>query len=183
MSLAVDHLCLMARNNAYANEQLYAACRGLSQLEIEAERTNFFPSILETLNHILEVDQYYIDALTEAGQGRSVYDVPALKTALELNAAQAECDRQLIVFCDQLNEANLTETVKQDRGEKGVFQETIGNTLLHLFQHQIHHRGQVHAMLAGTGIAPPQLDEFFLDFERHPAAVRKLEFPGREENL
>jgi uncharacterized damage-inducible protein DinB len=34
--------------------------------------------------------------------------------------------------------------------------------LAHLFQHDIHHRGQVHAMLAGTALAPPQLDEFFL---------------------
>jgi uncharacterized damage-inducible protein DinB len=33
--------------------------------------------------------------------------------------------------------------------------------LAHLFQHQIHHRGQVHAMLAGTPVKPPQLDEFF----------------------
>jgi len=33
--------------------------------------------------------------------------------------------------------------------------------LLHLFQHQIHHRGQAHAMLSETRIAPPQLDEFF----------------------
>ncbi|HZT19257.1 MAG TPA: DinB family protein [Dongiaceae bacterium] len=33
----------------------------------------------------------------------------------------------------------------------------------HLFIHQIHHRGQVHAMLAGTSAKPPQLDEFFLD--------------------
>ncbi|MGL1143213.1 hypothetical protein ACSTLN_23785 [Vibrio parahaemolyticus] len=30
-----------------------------------------------------------------------------------------------------------------------------------MFQHQIHHRGQAHAMLAGTPVAPPQLDEFF----------------------
>jgi uncharacterized damage-inducible protein DinB len=34
--------------------------------------------------------------------------------------------------------------------------------LPHLFVHQIHHRGQVHAMLSGTSVAPPQLDEFFL---------------------
>jgi hypothetical protein len=34
--------------------------------------------------------------------------------------------------------------------------------LAHLLQHDIHHRGQVHAMLAGSGVAPPQLDEFLL---------------------
>jgi len=34
--------------------------------------------------------------------------------------------------------------------------------LAHLLMHQTHHRGQVHAMLAGTGVKPPQLDEFLM---------------------
>jgi hypothetical protein len=38
----------------------------------------------------------------------------------------------------------------------------MGSTLAHLFMHQTHHRGQVHAMLSGTAITPPQLDEFLL---------------------
>jgi hypothetical protein len=38
----------------------------------------------------------------------------------------------------------------------------VQDVLTHLFVHQIHHRGQVHAMLAGTSVPPPQLDEFFL---------------------
>ena len=43
----------------------------------------------------------------------------------------------------------------------GVVKETATRLLAHLFQHQIHHRGQAHAMLAGTAVKPPQLDEFF----------------------
>jgi len=45
--------------------------------------------------------------------------------------------------------------------------------LAHLFQHQIHHRGQVHAMLAGTAVKPPQLDEFFCSNE---APLRAQDF-------
>jgi uncharacterized damage-inducible protein DinB len=41
--------------------------------------------------------------------------------------------------------------------------------LAHLFMHQTHHRGQVHAMLSGTAVAPPQLDEFMMPSE---AALR-----------
>ena len=44
---------------------------------------------------------------------------------------------------------------------------------MHLFQHQIHHRGQAHAMLTGTRIEPPQLDEFFSAGE---ASLRAAEF-------
>ncbi|MEO0830782.1 MAG: DinB family protein, partial [Pseudomonadota bacterium] len=38
------------------------------------------------------------------------------------------------------------------------------------FQHQIHHRGQAHVQLSDVGLAPPQLDEFFLEFDRAPIA-------------
>jgi uncharacterized damage-inducible protein DinB len=48
------------------------------------------------------------------------------------------------------------QRIQQDRADR---------TLLHLFLHQIHHRGQIHAMLSGTRVPPPQLDEFFLGDE------------------
>lgn len=40
--------------------------------------------------------------------------------------------------------------------------ERCDDVLSHLFQHQTHHRGQAHAMLAGTSIKPPQIDEFIV---------------------
>ena len=52
----------------------------------------------------------------------------------------------------------------------GPTQENIAALLLHLFQHQIHHRGQAHVQLQSAGIAPPQLDEFHLQFNRAPSA-------------
>ena len=76
--------------------------------------------------------------------------------------AQAQTDAMLIAFCDELDEAGLIRIVTIDRGEAMPSRETVEAILAHLFVHQIHHRGQVHAMLAGTRIAPPQLDEFFL---------------------
>jgi len=172
MTAALDQLRLMARNNAYANERLYEACCALSDDEFAAPRAGFFPSIVQTLNHNWEVDRYYLDALSEAGQGPAVFDVPPLTAPGELAEAQAEVDRKLIAFCDGLEEADLVRTVPQDRGRNGTWDERIDHTLLHLFQHQIHHRGQVHAMLAGTSVPPPQLDEFFIRFERHPAAEK-----------
>jgi uncharacterized damage-inducible protein DinB len=33
---------------------------------------------------------------------------------------------------------------------------------MHLMTHQIHHRGQVHDLLSGTDVKPPQLDEFIV---------------------
>jgi len=56
-----------AVNNAWSNFRLYRACLALSKEEFDAARTSFFPSIPRTLNHILIVDWYYIDALTAGG--------------------------------------------------------------------------------------------------------------------
>jgi uncharacterized damage-inducible protein DinB len=60
----------MAYNNAWANHRLLAACAGLTQAEFEAPRTGFFPSIQATLNHILIIDRFYVDALEGGTLGR-----------------------------------------------------------------------------------------------------------------
>ncbi|WP_343228954.1 DinB family protein [Pseudovibrio sp. Ad13] len=52
-----------AKNNAWANYRLLSSCKKLSEDELAAKRTSFFPSILMTLNHILTVDWFYISAL------------------------------------------------------------------------------------------------------------------------
>ena len=82
-----------------------------------------------------------------------------------LFAAQVAADRRLIAFCDALSEADLDRRVITDRREDGMIPEKIGDILAHVFLHDIHHRGQVHAILSGTSVAPPQLDEFLLDYD------------------
>jgi uncharacterized damage-inducible protein DinB len=161
---------LMALNNAYANETLIGACATLDDADYAAHRTSFFPSIRSTLNHIHAVDRYYIDALTRGGLGpHAFYDAPDFPSAAALRPAQAMLDQRLIRYCSDLVPGEERHSVTTNRGVKGLVEERVDLLLLHLFQHQIHHRGQVHAMLSGTGIKPPQLDEFFLAFDRNVA--------------
>jgi uncharacterized damage-inducible protein DinB len=162
----------MARNNAWANAKLAAACEALSPDEFVAARTSFFPSLALTLNHILGVDRYYIDML----EGRPLADppdryYPKLEDAAALRAAQAEEDARLIAFCDGLADADMDRPVATIRPPDGIVEEHLASLLAHLFQHQIHHRGQAHAMLAGTSVKPPQLDEFFIRYDRAPDAL------------
>jgi uncharacterized damage-inducible protein DinB len=162
----LDHLRRMARNNLWSNDRLYRAVLAMQPGEFDAKRTSFFPSIKETLNHILAVDRLYLDFLTDGGLGAAAYDdyVP-FDHAASLAEAQADFDRKLIAFCDGLSEADLDRRVITDRREDGKIPERIGDILEHVFLHDIHHRGQVHAMLSGTSVAPPQLDEFLLDYD------------------
>jgi uncharacterized damage-inducible protein DinB len=165
MTSLAEHFRAMARNNAWANHRLLEACAKLSEAEYHARRVSFFPSIELTLNHILAVDWYYLDALDNGGKRwRELYalrDVPCETFAL-LRRGQEAADRRLISFCDRLRDDRLDDIVVLNRPDDRRYRERTRDVLAHLFQHDIHHRGQIHAMLAGTAAAPPQLDEFFL---------------------
>lgn len=160
------HLRRMAENNLWSNDRLYRAVLVLQPGEFAAKRTSFFPSIRETLNHLLSVDLYYLDMLEEGGVGLAIFDRYAdHDDPAKLAAGQAAFDRQLLGFCNRLTAADLDRRVPTDRGDDGQIPERIGDLLAHLFLHDVHHRGQVHAMLSGTTVKPPQLDEFLLDFD------------------
>ena len=158
------HFQIMARANRLMNHRLHATCAKLSQAEFDAPRTSFFPSISATLNHILVVDRYYLDALEEGGRGAAAFanEMPC-RTMTELTREQSAADARLIAFCDALNDADLARRVTFDRGARGKPSDRIDRTLPHVFMHQTHHRGQAHAMLSGTLLAPPQLDEFLME--------------------
>ena len=162
----IDHFRRMAANNLWSNNRLYRALMALKPGEFEAERTGFFPSIKATLNHVLSVDLYYLDMVEEGGVGLAIFDDWAdFEIPAKLAAVQAETDRRLLSFCNELKKVDLDRRVPTDRGDNGMIPERIGDLLAHLFLHQIHHRGQVHAMLSGTSVKPPQLDEFLLDYD------------------
>src|SRR5919106_232620 len=132
----------MARNNAWANFRLLSACAGLTEEEYRAPRVSFFPSIDLTLNHILAVDWYYLDALDNGGQRwRELYalrDLPRASFA-ELRREQAAADRRLISFCDRRRDDRLDEVVNLNRPDGRVYPERTQDVLAHLFQHDIHH--------------------------------------------
>lgn len=150
----------LARNNRLANLRLHAACAKLGAGEFEAPRTGFFPSIRATLNHILVVDWFYVDALEGGTLGPKAWtnEEPYLELN-NLTRAQAEVDIRLLALCDSAGASDLGRPCQVHRGNR-IQTERRDDILTHLFQHQTHHRGQVHAMLSGTGIKPPQLDEF-----------------------
>ena len=163
----------MAYNNGWANHRLLTACAGLSQAEFVAPRTGFFPGLRATLNHILIIDRFYVDAMEGGTLGPAAWaDREPCATAIVLRNAQSEVDRRLIAIVEQLDNKDLNRVVDIHREDR-IQRERIDRLLLHLFQHQVHHRGQAHAMLSATNVPPPQLDEFFSAGE---APLRAAEF-------
>jgi uncharacterized damage-inducible protein DinB len=183
------HFLSMAYNNAWANHRLLKACARLTQADFIAHRTGFFPSIKATLNHNLTVDWFYIDALE-----RELRDEPPhpdvmsffrpeepFDTCAELQREQSSADRRMIDYCSRQSDDTLVRTLTILR-PRDTQRETRTRLLAHLFQHQIHHRGQAHAMLAGTSVKPPQLDEFFSDIDA-PLRAGDLAEMGLSEAL
>ena len=174
------HFATEAYNNAWANHRLIGACAALPQEEFAARRTSFFPSIKATLNHILTVDWYYLEALERSLAGSAPDEDPGrffrpeepFERCAELGAAQRKADLRLITLCESMADDRLEATIQVPR-RHGIQRESARRILAHLFQHQVHHRGQVHAMLAGTAVKPPQLDEFYCASE---APLRAADF-------
>lgn len=158
-----DHLRTfrkLAQANRLANARLHRACALLAPAEMTAQRAAFFGSIQATLNHILLVDRFYLNALqghrlnrAALEEARTCPDLPIL------TRWQAAEDMALLAHIQGLSPGVLAEIVDVDRGEK-TQHDRRDDLLSHLFQHQTHHRGQVHGMLSATAVKPPQLDEF-----------------------
>jgi uncharacterized damage-inducible protein DinB len=183
---AIECLRRMAHNNAWASLRLHRAVGQLDDAEYRAERTSFFPSLHLTLVHILFVDIYYVDALEGVRADRGAHWAECARFEREegfaaVHAAQREVDQRLVRFTDGLqSDSDLDRPVRIQRKDH-VQVERCGDVLMHLFEHQIHHRGQAHAMLSGTRIKPPQLDEFFMadDLPLRRAEMEELGLPLR----
>jgi uncharacterized damage-inducible protein DinB len=176
------HFADMARQNLWANDRLHAACAALSDADRVAPRTSFFGSIHRTLAHILAVDLYYVGTLVDGRAARPGDDAEDRHPDFDvLRAAQVVSDRRLVAYCEALTPERLAGTIDLEGDGGRPLREPVREVLPHLFAHQIHHRGQVHAMLSGTSVAPPQLDEFFLDQQAplRAAELRRLGLPLR----
>ena len=178
-----SHLLAMARNNLWANHRLAGACAALSEADRRATRPAFFGSIHRTLAHILVVDRYYVGTLVDGTAPRPTDDAEDRVGSFDdLRTEQREWDQRLVAYCEALTDAVLdARVVLAGDDASPARSERVADVLPHLFQHQIHHRGQVHGLLSTTTVAPPQLDEFFLasDVDLRVDELRALGLPVR----
>lgn len=156
-----DYALLMARYNMWQNESLITAASGLDQAARHAERGAFFGSIEKTFSHILWGDGVWLSRF----EGR---DLPAQarmeSTALiqswdDFRKDRASFDRQILDWAHRVPpewfEGDLTwSSVAGDRTASRP-KKTLA---VQLFNHQTHHRGQIHAMLTAAGAKPEATD-------------------------
>ena len=138
-----------------------------------AHRASFRASP-QTLNHILRVDLYYLGALH--GERRLRAHDGWLRAERRRwpswRARQAASDARLIALLRCARCRRRSTARSQMTACDHVQRDRVGHVLAHLFNHQMHHRGQAHAMLSGTAVKPPQLDEFLMPSEAASARAR-----------
>ena len=155
----MNHLPLMARFNAWVNDRIYDSVATLGDADYRADRGAFFGSIHRTLNHLLVVDHVWIRRIEGTEHG-----IPSLDHILHddfaaLRAARGTEDAALIALVDGLDAADLARPVRyRPLAGNGLAEARTDHILITLFNHQTHHRGQVHTMLTQAGVTPPDLD-------------------------
>lgn len=161
------HAQTMARYNRWANQNLYGCADRLSDADRRLDRKAFWGSIHSTLNHILWGDQiwlYRFGAGPKPKGGNFVEALSQYETWEELKAARVAEDETIQQWADALTPEWLEGSQTwHSKGFGRDFTQPRGLLVTHFFNHQTHHRGQVHCMITQCGIKPGDIDLPFLD--------------------
>jgi uncharacterized damage-inducible protein DinB len=155
----------MARYNAWQNGSLYAAAATLTDGARRLDRGAFWRSIQGTLNHLLWGDRTWMSRFAgwpkpELGIGASVAMVDDFAT---LRAEREQADAGVTAWAAEVSPEWLGQDMTWFSG--AAKREMTGPRWLlvsHMFNHQTHHRGQVHAMLTAAGARPEDTDLMLL---------------------
>ena len=156
----------LANYNAWANQKLYTACAGLGGDACLKERPSFFGSIHNTLNHILVGDMIWMDRFLGETTAPDSLGTVLFETGEGLQKARVEMDEKIIDFTISLTDQRLAETLKYTDIAGVPHDPPLSLALGHFFNHQTHHRGQVHGMLSDEMNDPPALDLMYYTLEK-----------------
>jgi uncharacterized damage-inducible protein DinB len=144
---------LMAEYNQWMNEKVYRACAELPDEVRKEDRGAFFGSIHRTLDHILWGDRAWFGRFNGKQYPLSPFGEPLYTNFAELRRAREEHDLEILEWARGVSREWLDEPMTWESKAYG-FKQTQPRWVLvvQMFNHQTHHRGQVHALLTSLGI-------------------------------
>lgn len=163
--ISVDYVQTMARYNAWQNAGLITLLQDMPDADLRQDRGAFFGSILGTLNHLLWGDQTW---MSRFGAGvaptLALSESPSLTPGFaDWKAGRADLDQRIVEWADTLRPDDLHGALSWYSGVMGRDVARPKTALIaHFFNHQTHHRGQVHAMLTAAGLKPQDTDLFLM---------------------
>jgi uncharacterized damage-inducible protein DinB len=154
----VTHFRMLARYNRTANERLFAKCAQLHDAEYRKQRAGSFGSIHGLLNHILLGDRRWLGLFENGNRATPPLSQILYDEFSALRSAREREDVRMESFFAGLDDAFFNQSFAYTNNQGNDYVETAHVACTHLFNHQTHHRGQVHVMLSQTLVAPPSLD-------------------------
>jgi uncharacterized damage-inducible protein DinB len=155
---------MMARYNRWQNRSLYTAADQLTDAQRWQDRGAYFGSIHGTLSHLIFGDKAWMFRFTRdealKPEVTSIADsLTAFPDWTHLQATRAALDAQIIAWTDRLTTADLAGDLTYHAVSSGRdFTGQRWRLVTHMFNHQTHHRGQVHALLTQAGTKPDDTD-------------------------
>src|SRR5436305_4057487 len=147
-----------ARYNRLANETLFEACSGLSDADYRRDLGAFFGTVHGTLNHLLLGDTIWMTRFEGGTHPSTNLDAILFDEIGALRAARAQMDRRIEGFFESLPYGFERSSVRYVNNAGIESEDPLSVILPHFFNHQTHHRGQVHTLLSQLGHNPPVLD-------------------------
>jgi uncharacterized damage-inducible protein DinB len=154
------HVQTLARYNRWQNESLYAAAATLTDAQRRQDRGAYFQSIHATLNHVWFGDSIWMSRFEGAARPEGVFPgADHFGEWEDLGSAREILDKRIVVWADGVDAAALSGDLVW---VSGLRKTQVSNprwlAIAHFFNHQTHHRGQVHAMLTAAGARPEATD-------------------------
>src|SRR5258708_25685778 len=150
---------MLATYNRWANERFYDATANLQDADYRRDRGAFFGSIHGTLNHILIGDRIWMHVLTGEGEKPQALDLILYDDLGALRRARRAEDARIAGYIAGLTEHDLAGTVRyRTLRSPADIEQQVAPLLLHVFNHQTHHRGQAHCLLTPFTAEAPSLD-------------------------
>lgn len=161
MLISPEYCRLMARYNRWQNDGYRALVGPMPLAEALCERGVFWGSILGTLNHLLCGDLMWMGRFDGGPSPRpSGKKSGGLCPTPEVWAEERlAADSRILAWAEGLTEGELSGGT---RWTPGGPMRPLAPLVVHFFNHQTHHRGQVHAMLTAAGLSPPDTDLFLM---------------------
>jgi uncharacterized damage-inducible protein DinB len=160
-----DWVRMMATYNAAMNRRIYDAAGQLDDAARKLDRGAFFGSIHATLNHLLWGDRMWMARFAgwEKPAQTMQEGIATHATFPALTAARAETDAKIADWADRVGPEWLAGELTWFSGAvQREVKKPRGMLVTHMFNHQTHHRGQVHAMLTAAGVRPADTDLFIV---------------------
>lgn len=153
----------MSHYNAWQNSQLFSVIQVMDEDALTADRRAFFGSILGTLKHLLWCDQLWLSRFDTALPSPSGQDTHLCRSGAAWIQERQGCDRAIVNWAQGLDQRSLDTELSWF---SGILQcevsKPMAQCVMHFFNHQTHHRGQVHAMLTAASQDAPVTDLIFM---------------------